>query len=80
MKRERDKLTARGYCPDCAESISLRNPKAGQILDCPNCDTELEVVGLHPLELDWAYASSYDEDWGDEEYWPVAGGMVRTGP
>ncbi len=67
MKRQRDKLIARAYCPDCDESISLRNPKVGQVMDCLHCDTELEVVGLDPLELDWAYASSDDEDWGDKE-------------
>jgi lysine biosynthesis protein LysW len=67
QKMQRGKIMARGYCPDCDESISLRNPKVGQVLLCPHCDTEVEVVGLDPLELDWAYASADDDDWDDED-------------
>ena len=54
------------YCPDCDEPISLRNPRIGQKLFCPHCETELEVIDIDPLDLDWAYDSSYDEDWADE--------------
>lgn len=56
------------YCPDCDEKIVLRQPRLGQKLFCPHCDTELEVISVEPLDLDWAYASSYyDEDWDEEE-------------
>ena len=57
---------ARAYCPDCDGSIDLRSPRVGQLLFCPHCDTEVEVVDINPLELDWAYASSYEADWADE--------------
>ena len=55
------------YCPDCDEKINLRNPKTGQKLFCPYCEAELEVISTNPLDLDWAYDYSDDEDWADEE-------------
>jgi lysine biosynthesis protein LysW len=55
------------YCPDCDEKIVLNNPRVGQKLLCPHCDTEVEVIGTDPLDLDWAYDMSYDEDWADED-------------
>lgn len=59
---------ASAYCPDCDEKIVLNNPRIGQKLFCPNCDTEVEVIGIDPLDLDWAYDMSYDDDdWDDEE-------------
>ena len=55
------------YCPDCDETITLSSPRVGQKLLCPHCDTKVEVIGLDPLDLDWAYDTSYDEDWADED-------------
>ena len=55
------------YCPDCDEKIALQNPRVGQKLLCPSCETEVEVIGVDPLELDWAYDMTYDEAWDDEE-------------
>ena len=54
------------YCPDCDERIDLKHARVGQKLFCPHCDTEVEVIAIDPLELDWAYDSSYFEDWADE--------------
>ena len=47
--------------------ITLSSPRVGQKLLCPHCETEVEVIGLDPLDLDWAYDMSYDEDWAEEE-------------
>jgi lysine biosynthesis protein LysW len=55
------------YCPDCDEKITLRSPRVGQKLLCPHCETEVEVISTEPLDLDWAYDMSYDEDWAEEE-------------
>jgi hypothetical protein len=35
----------------------------GQKVICPHCDADLEVISVEPLELDWAY----DWSWEDEE-------------
>jgi lysine biosynthesis protein LysW len=60
---------ASAYCPDCDEKIVL-NPhvRLGQKLACPHCAADLEVIGVDPLELDWAYDWSHEED-EEEEDW-----------
>ena len=52
------------YCPDCDGRIAF-NPHAaiGQKVTCPHCSSDLEVISVEPLELDWAY----DWSWEDEE-------------
>ncbi len=52
------------YCPDCEGKISISSEAAvGQRITCPHCDTDLEVISVEPLELDWAY----DWSWEDED-------------
>jgi len=34
----------------------------GDLVECPDCGSTLEVVGLDPIELDLA-AEEEDEDW-----------------
>jgi Zn-finger nucleic acid-binding protein len=62
-------------CPEC-EGEFRTGPilKVGQRLICPNCDAELEVIHLSPLELDWAFdepasdgEEEEEESWDDEE-------------
>ena len=53
-------------CPSCGDDIKLRgNVRIGQIVLCPYCEAELEVIDLDPVELDWAYV---EEDWDDEDW------------
>ncbi len=55
-------------CPDCGEDIKLWPLiKEGEELICPHCEADLTVVGVDPVELDWAYAlpAEDDEDWDD---------------
>jgi alpha-aminoadipate carrier protein LysW len=55
------------FCIDCDEQITLSaRPNLGQRIVCPHCGTELEVIGVDPIELDWAYDMSWDED--EDEY------------
>lgn len=41
-------------CPDCGALIDLEEDEAeeGEIISCPECAVELEVVNTHPLEFD----------------------------
>ena len=51
-------------CPFCEASVKVSGaPKMGQRVVCHSCKTELEVVWLNPLELDWPM----DEYDGEEE-------------
>jgi alpha-aminoadipate carrier protein LysW len=51
-------------CPECdAQVIVAATAHAGEIVVCPECQTELEIVGLDPVEL--ALAPEIEEDWGE---------------
>jgi len=51
-------------CPICAAQITLaKDTVAGEILECPECGTELEVISLEPPVL--AEAPKEEEDWGE---------------
>jgi lysine biosynthesis protein LysW len=46
---------AKSRCPECDARIFFeRPPDLGQMLECPECGTRLEVIRLSPIELDWA--------------------------
>ncbi|MBC7251603.1 MAG: lysine biosynthesis protein LysW [Anaerolineae bacterium] len=58
------------FCPDCGHRIKLgAGTREGQLIMCPNCDAELEVISLNPPELDWAYVEpeEEEEDWDYED-------------
>jgi lysine biosynthesis protein LysW len=47
-------------CPDCEQPFELeRLPVRDVIIICPNCETELEVISVDPLQLDFYY----EGDW-----------------
>ena len=51
-------------CPVCDAQIELGNDTVlGELLSCPECGSELEVINLEPLEL--AEAPQEEEDWGE---------------
>jgi lysine biosynthesis protein LysW len=52
-------------CPGCNDDIYLsKRPRLGEVIYCPSCAAELEVISLTPLELDW----HLEEDEADDEY------------
>lgn len=50
-------------CPECAATVALDGAVSGEILRCPECGVDLEVVSLEPPAL--ALAPSEEEDWGE---------------
>lgn len=50
-------------CPSCAGPIEAAPHLVGEIIDCTDCGTELEVTGLAPTRL--AIAPEVEEDWGE---------------
>lgn len=62
---------AKGFCPECDQDIDLgKSPREGQYVTCNGCGAYLQVIGLSPIELDWAGDDSfdYDDDVDDDEY------------
>ena len=53
--------TMTAYCRACHSRIRLvERPELFDIVSCPECDEEFEVVGLSPIRLDWP--SDFDDD------------------
>jgi alpha-aminoadipate carrier protein LysW len=55
-------------CPECAADITLAadtlaDTLQGEIIQCPECGVELEVMSLSPLTLE--LAPEEEEDWGE---------------
>ena len=56
-------------CPSCGVEVQFTvSPKIGERVTCKMCETELEVVWLDPIELDWPFEEvDYEEEYEDYE-------------
>lgn len=52
-------------CPECEAVIDAEFEDVGEIVSCPECGIELEVVSIDPVEFDLAPMDDDEED--DEE-------------
>ena len=51
-------------CLECAAELDLApDVEEGEIVICPDCGVELEVMGLDPIALE--LAPEVEEDWGE---------------
>jgi alpha-aminoadipate carrier protein LysW len=52
-------------CPECEASIEIDeyDVDKGEVISCPECGVDLEVVGLSPLELDLAPREEPEGEW-----------------
>ena len=51
-------------CIVCEANLSIpEGTEEGEIIECPECGSELEVVSINPIEL--ALAPEEEEDWGE---------------
>jgi alpha-aminoadipate carrier protein LysW len=67
-----------GKCPYCGARVALsKSARISAIVFCDECDAELEVLSLNPVELDsplegdddYSYSYEYeDEDDFDDNY------------
>jgi alpha-aminoadipate carrier protein LysW len=50
-------------CPVCGADVQLtKDAVVGELMECADCGTELEVLGLDPQAL--GEAPQTEEDWG----------------
>ncbi len=53
-------------CPQCSALIKIpEDVVMGEILDCPDCGTELEVIEVKESEIEISTAEIEGEDWGE---------------
>lgn len=51
-------------CPECAAAIDVDEDEVeeGELLSCPECEVELEVVQTHPVQLNVISDEEEDEE------------------
>jgi alpha-aminoadipate carrier protein LysW len=56
-----------GTCPECDADVHVdTDVDKGETVSCEECGTDLEVVGLDPVELDIVEEEDLDDDEEDE--------------
>ena len=55
-------------CPECESNLDIEEDEVdeGEIVSCPECGTDFEVVTVNPLELN--RIADEDEEEEEEEY------------
>ena len=51
-------------CPECDAVLSLAGVEIGEIIVCPDCGVDLEVMETEPA-ISLALAPMESEDWGE---------------
>ena len=56
-------------CPECEGDLDIEEDEVdeGEIVSCPECGTDFEVVGIEPLELTRVEEQEEEEDEEEEE-------------
>jgi len=56
-------------CPECDGDLDIEEDEVdeGEIVSCPECGTDFEVVGIEPLELTRVEEEEEEEDEEEEE-------------
>lgn len=55
-------------CPICEAEIKLKSKYIkGDIIDCPECGTKLEIISVKPFRVDEPLFDDYDDD--EDEDW-----------
>ena len=57
------------HCPECEALIDLDNDEVaeGELVSCPECSLDLEVISTNPVELRLAEDEELEEDEDDED-------------
>jgi alpha-aminoadipate carrier protein LysW len=56
------------YCPECEAVIDEEFEDVGEVISCPECGIELEVISIDPVEFDLAPIDDDDDDDDDDEF------------
>ena len=57
-------MNKKAECPVCAAEVLLSHDAVdGELIVCPECGAELEIITVDPPEL--AEAPQEEEDWGE---------------
>jgi len=56
-------------CPECESNLDIDEDEVdeGEIVSCPECGTDFEVITVSPIELKSVEEEEYEEDEEEEE-------------
>lgn len=56
------------YCPECDTNLDLEEDEMdeGDVVACPECGTEYEVITVNPIELKPVEEEAYEEEEEEE--------------
>lgn len=54
------------YCPECEAVIDEEFEDVGEVITCPECGVDLEVISIDPIEFDLAPIDDEEDD--DDEF------------
>jgi alpha-aminoadipate carrier protein LysW len=49
-----------GTCPECEAVVDGIDAVRGNIISCPDCGVELEVIAVNPIQLEMLKPDEYD--------------------
>ncbi|HZQ22530.1 MAG TPA: hypothetical protein VFA89_06985 [Terriglobales bacterium] len=57
------------YCPECESDLDLEEDDVdeGEVVSCPECGTDFEVITVNPIELKPVDEEEEDADEEEEE-------------
>jgi alpha-aminoadipate/glutamate carrier protein LysW len=55
------------YCPECDAIIDEEFEEIGEVVTCPECGVDLEVISLDPVEFDLAPLDDEDDEADEDE-------------
>jgi alpha-aminoadipate carrier protein LysW len=64
VKSKENELMKTAKCPFCKEKINLEGCEEFEVIECPECGTDLEIVSLTPPLLE--EVPDDDDDWDDD--------------
>jgi alpha-aminoadipate carrier protein LysW len=51
-------------CPECDADVAIpADAMENELISCPDCGSELEIISLNPVQLE--LAPEVEEDWGE---------------
>ena len=59
-------MVKKGSCPSCYYEIEVDDKIIlGEIIECPDCSVELEIIKIDGSEIELQEAEEVEDDWGE---------------
>ncbi|HXY49448.1 MAG TPA: hypothetical protein VEI01_08360 [Terriglobales bacterium] len=57
------------YCPECESNLDIEEDEVdeGEVVSCPECGTDFEVVTVNPIELKPVEEETDEDEESEEE-------------